>query len=182
MEAQANEYARVTDLNNKAAVKEYVEQSAAERMNQMQEQEAAARAAQETQKEALEKKGTMMASTNAAGMALDWLLADYERAEAGRRDDIRHQYEMSSANSAITIDSYRDKAQNRINSQQSFISAPSSYSSGMNMLGTALAIGSAGVNAYGTYRKYKDLELKDAPSSKSSFSLYSADARRATNK
>lgn len=181
-EAQAAEYARVADLNNKAAVKEFVETSAAERMGQMQEQETAARAVQETQKEALEKKGTMMASTNAAGMALDWLLADYERAEAGRRDDIRHQYEMSSAKYAMNAGALRDRAQNRIDGQQRFIAQSSSYSPGMNMLGTALGIGAAGMNAYGTYRKYKDLELKDAPSSKSSFSLYNANARMATNR
>ena len=45
-------------------------QAAAERITQMQEQEATSEKIQETQREALEKKGTMLASTNAAGGAL----------------------------------------------------------------------------------------------------------------
>ena len=156
--AQAKEYNRVNELNNKAAAKEYVEQSAAERMSQMQEQQAAAKATQEVQKDAMEKKGTMLASTNAAGMALDFLMADYDRAEAGRRDDIRHQYEMSSAKADLNVSAYKDRAQNRINGQQNFIAMPSSYSSGMNMLGTALGIGSAGLGAYDKYRTVKGME------------------------
>lgn len=159
-QAQAAEYARVAELNNQAAVKEYAEQSAAERMNQMQEQEAAARQAQAVQVEALQKKGTMMASTNASGMALDYLMADYERQEAERRDDIRHQYEMSSANADMTVAGYKDKAQNRVNSQQNYIMAPSSYNSGLNTLGTALAIGGSAVKAYGQHTYYKNLQTR----------------------
>lgn len=153
-QAQAAEYARVAELNNQAAVKEYAEQSAAERMGQMQEQQAAAQADQEVQIEALQKKGTMLASTNASGMALDYLMADYDRQEASRRDAIRQQYEMHSANADLTVSGYRDKAQNRINSQQRFIAAPSTYNSGMNVLGTALGIGGAALTGWETYDKY----------------------------
>jgi len=39
-EAQAAEYARTAELNNQAAIREYTEQSAAERISQMQEQAA----------------------------------------------------------------------------------------------------------------------------------------------
>lgn len=159
-EEQAAEYARVNELNNKAAAQEYVEQSAAERMAQMQEQDKASRDAQEVQKEALQKKGEMLASTNASGLALDFLMADYERQEANQRDAIRHQYEMSSASSDVAIRSYRDKAQNRINSQQNYIAAPSTYNSGMNVLGTALGIGSAAFGAADKYYKYKDMQLQ----------------------
>ena len=159
-EEQAAEYARVNELNNKAAAQEYVEQSAAERMAQMQEQDKASRDAQEVQKEALQKKGEMLASTNASGLALDFLMADYERQEANQRDAIRHQYEMSSASSDVAIRSYRDKAQNRINNQQNFIAAPSVHNSGMNVLGTALGIGSAAFGAVDKYYKYKDRQLQ----------------------
>ena len=151
VEAQSAEYARVAELNNQAAVKEYVEQSAAERMNQMQEKARASQQLQETQREALQKKGTMLASTNAAGGALNYLLADYERQEAERKDVIREQYEWASANADTNIAAYRDTAQNRINGQQHYISGGSSYSNGMNILGTALGIGSAGFNAYSNY-------------------------------
>ena len=133
-EAQAAEYARVNELNNKAAAQEYVEQSAAERMAQMQEQDKASRDAQEVQKEALQKKGEMLASTNASGLALDFLMADYERQEAD-----------------LNVNAYKDRAQNRINGQQNYISPGSSYSTGMNVLGTALGIGGAGATAYDRY-------------------------------
>lgn len=160
-EAQAAEYARVNELNNKAAAQEYVEQSAAERMAQMQEQAKASQETQNIQKEALQKKGEMLASTNASGMALDFLMADYERQEANERDSIRHQYEMVSASSDATVRAYRDKAQNRINSQQNYIAAPSAYNSGMNVLGTALGIGGAAVGAAGTYYKYADMKARN---------------------
>ena len=120
-EEQAAEYARVNELNNKAAAQEYVEQSAAERMAQMQEQDKASRDAQEVQKEALQKKGEMLASTNASGLALDFLMADYERQEATRKDMIRENYEMSSAKSDLNVNAYKDRAQNRVNGQQNYI-------------------------------------------------------------
>lgn len=150
-EAQAAEYARVNELNNKAAAQEYVEQSAAERMSQMQEQAKASQQAQDVQKEALQKKGEMLASTNASGLALDFLMADYERQEATRKDMIRENYEMSSAKSDLNVNAYKDRAQNRINGQQNYISPGSSYSTGMNVLGTALGIGGAGAMSYDRY-------------------------------
>ena len=149
-EEQAAEYARVNELNNKAA-QEYVEQSAAERMAQMQEQDKASRDAQEVQKEALQKKGEMLASTNASGLALNFLMADYERQEATRKDMIRENYEMSSAKSDLNVNAYKVRAQNRVNGQQNYISPGSSYSTGMNVLGTALGIGGAGATAYDRY-------------------------------
>ncbi|WP_296305674.1 hypothetical protein [uncultured Desulfovibrio sp.] len=148
MTAQAEEYARVADLNNKAAVREYTEQSAAERVSQMQEQAQASRQAQEIQKDALQKKGTMLASTNATGGALNALMADYEREEAVRRDNIRQQYEMRAVGHELNLSAYKDRAQNRINSNRNFIG---SQSAGMNALGTILGIGAAGLNAYGLY-------------------------------
>lgn len=157
IEAQSAEYARVADLNNKAAVREYTEQSAAERISQMQEQAQASQQAQEIQRDVLRKKGTMLASTNAAGMALDALMADYEREEGLRRDNIRQQYAMRSVGHELNLSAYKDKAQNRINSQQSYIAQDSGYSGGMNALGTILGIGSAGMNAWGLY---SDLDYK----------------------
>ena len=128
-----------------------MEQSAAERMAQMQEQDKASRDAQEVQKEALQKKGEMLASTNASGLALDFLMADYERQEATRKDMIRENYEMSSAKSDLNVNAYKDRAQNRVNGQQNYISPGSSYSTGMNVLGTALGIGGAEATAYDRY-------------------------------
>lgn len=178
VEAQSAEYARAAALNNQAAVTEYTEQSAAERISQMQEKEAAAESAQAVQREALQKKGTMLASTNASGMALDYLLADYEREEANRRDDIRHQYEMRSVNSELNLGAFRERAQNRINSQQRYVAPGSTYSSGMNILGTALGIGGAAMNAWNVYDKYKQQEWKGGAQQRA-FSIISAGASHA---
>lgn len=152
--AQASEYARVSDLNNKAAVQEYVNQSAAERITQMQEQAATSEKIQETQREALEKKGTMLASTNAAGGALNMLMADYDRQEALHKESYRQQYDMNAVSHEINIAGMRDKAQNRINSQANYVSP--GVSSSNSFLTTALGIGSSAITAYGYYDKYKN--------------------------
>ena len=76
----------------------------------------------------------MLASTNASGLALDFLMADYERQEATRKDMIRENYEMSSAKSDLNVNAYKDRAQNRVNGQQNYISPGSSYSTGMKVL------------------------------------------------
>lgn len=149
--AQAKENARANELNNKAAVQEYVEQSAAERIKQMQDQQSTALEEQKIQKEALQKQGTMLASTNASGIALDMLMADYQRQEASEKETVRQQYKNSTLESAINISGYRDRAQNRINSQQTYI-AP-----GVNnpsLAGLAIGLGSAGLNGYNTYELY----------------------------
>ncbi|UAJ16912.1 hypothetical protein KUD97_07930 [Desulfovibrio desulfuricans] len=158
-EAQAAEYARVSDLNNKAAVQEYANQAAAERITQMQEQEATSEKIQETQREALEKKGTMLASTNAAGGALTMLMADYDRQEAMRKDSMRHQLDMSSVNHELNIAAMHDKAQNRINSQANYVSP--GVSSTNSFLTTALGIGSSAITAFGYYDKYSNKGAND---------------------
>lgn len=150
--AQAKEYARVNELNNQAAVTEYVEQSAAERIKQMQDQQSAATETQAIQREALQKKGTMLASTNTAGLALDSLMADYDRTEAEQKELVRRQYEFGAVDSGIALTGYRDKTQARLNGQQSYIAAPISKPSG---LGLALGIGSAALGGYEKYKKYQ---------------------------
>lgn len=149
--AQATENARVNDLNNQAAVREYVEQSAAERMKQMQDQQATALEEQKIQRESLQKQGTMLASSNASGIALDMLMADYQRQEANEKEVVRQQYRNSQLEAAVNISGYKDKAQNRINSQSTYIASPVSDPSA---LGLILGLGSAGLNAATTYSKW----------------------------
>lgn len=150
-EAQANENTRVNALNNQAAAHEYVEQSAAERMKQMQDQQSTALEEQKIQRESLQKQGTMLASSNASGLALDMLMADYHRQEANERQVVKQQYRNSQLESAVNISGYKDKAQNRINSQSTYIASPVSNPSA---LGLVLGLGSAGMNAATTYKKW----------------------------
>lgn len=149
---QAEEYNRVNALNHQAAQQEYVEQSAAERMSQMQEKAAADQQTQAVQREALQKQGQMLASTNASGLALDYLLADYDRQEGTQKDLIRQQYEFGAANSDTAVRAYRDKTQTRIDGQQRYIPSPVNAPS---FLGSALEIGAAGLGAWDGYQTRK---------------------------
>lgn len=145
---QAKEYNRITNLENQAAVRNYAEQSASERISQMQEQEATASKVQAAQQEALRKKGSMMASSNASGMALDYLMADYGREEAAQKERIRDEYRTASVNSNIAISNLRTKTQDTVGSRRAQVQSGSSYSSGLNALGTVLGIGKSVVGAF----------------------------------
>ena len=146
-EAQAREYNRAAELENQAAIRDYTEQSAAERIRQMQERDAASREAQATQREALRKKGTMLASSNASGMALEYLMADYGREEASQKERIRQDYEAKAVNSSLAVRNLRSQAQERTGTRRANVRSGSSYSSGLSALGTALGIGKTVVGA-----------------------------------
>lgn len=158
-EAQAAEYARAAEQNNKAAIQEYVAQTAAERTKQAQENQSASEEMQAVQREALEKKGTMLASTNAAGGALNMLLADYDRQEGLAKDNIRHQMEMNAVDHDINVATYKDRAQNRIDSQQNYVSMSSP--SPNTALGLALGIGQAAFQGFSTWNSIDSKGSKD---------------------
>lgn len=159
-QAQADAWAKSVDWNNKAAAQEYTEQAAAARISQMQEREAASAKVQEQQTARLRAQGTMLASSNAAGVALDMLRGDYERQEAVNRQRIRDAYLNSSVNTEISLANYRQRAVNHINSQQDFVSmSGGSWGSG---LGLALGLGAAGLNAWEKYDKLNTL-IGDEP-------------------
>ena len=153
-EAQAEQYRKSYEQNSKAAAQEYANQSAAERVSQMQEKEKTSIEIQEAQKEAIQKAGTMMASTNAAGGTLNFLMNDYTRQEAQAKEKFRAQYDMNAVASDFALESYRNKAQNRLDSMSGYTYIDSSPSIGTSMLTTALGIGGAAVNSYGMYKKY----------------------------
>ena len=153
-EAQAEQYRKSYEQNSKAAAQEYANQSAAERVSQMQEKEKTSIEIQEAQKEALQKAGTMMASTNAAGGTLNFLMDDYTRQEAQAKEKFRAQYDMNAVASDMAIQSYKNKAQNRIDSMSGYTYIDSGTNLGTSMLTTALGIGSSAVGAYGMYKKY----------------------------
>jgi len=152
--AQAEAHIKAAEQNSKAAAQEFANQAAAERITQMQEKEKASEQIQEAHREAMRKIGTMMASSNAAGGTLQYLLDDYARQEALEKEAFRRQYEMNAVASDIAISSYRNRAQNKINSMSgySYIDNKSSSMTG-TMLTTALGIGKAAVGAYGMYDK-----------------------------
>lgn len=151
-EAQAEQYLKAANQNNKAAQIEYVEKSTAERIGQMQEQKAAAEKVQDQQKERLRNQGTMIASSNAAGVAFDQLMGEYERQEANNKQRIREQYLNTAVNSELNLASFKRQTENRINSQQDYVYMDSSGSaSTYNAIGLGLGIAGAGLSGFNAY-------------------------------
>jgi hypothetical protein len=144
-EAQSAEYARVAELNQESANREFVESTTAERIKQMQERAAAAVEEQRIQRERLEKQGQALASSEASGMALDALMADFYRSEAQKKSIIQQQLDMSRVGSEITIGGYKDRRDSRMKSQSNYITSPVNQP---NYLASALQIGQAGLDYY----------------------------------
>jgi uncharacterized membrane-anchored protein len=153
-DAQVRAQKQAWEQNSKATAQEFANQTAAERVAQMQEREKTAMEVQEAQREALRKAGTMMASTNAAGGTLNFLMQDYARQEAQAKETHRAEYAMQAVSSDFAVQSYRNKAQNRLDSMSGYTYIDSGSQGGMIALTTALGIGKAGLSAYGTYNKY----------------------------
>lgn len=155
--AMAEQYRQSHEQQSKAAAQEFANQSAAESVQLMQEKEKASLGVQKAQEEALQKAGTMMASTNAAGGTLNFLLNDYTRQEAKAKEDFRIQYDMATEASAFSMEAYKNKAQNRLDSRQSYtyIDASPNYA----MIGTqmALGIGKGATSAYGNYQTWEHM-------------------------
>lgn len=150
----ADQYRKSYEQQSIATAQEYANQSAAERVQQMQEKTKASMEIQEAQKEALQKAGTMMASTNAAGGTLNYLLNDYTRQEAEAKEVFRTQYDMATQAASFSMEAYKNKAQNRLDSRDSYTYVDASPNTAMIGLTTALGIGGAATNSYGQYKSW----------------------------
>jgi parvulin-like peptidyl-prolyl isomerase len=152
-EAQAEAHQEAARLNNRAAIQEYNEQSAAERISQMQEQEAASSEIQRQQAEGLKAQGTMLASSNASGMALEMMQQDFARQELWNKERIRQNYLNTAVKADASLSSLKMKTENRIasNSQPYTYMDDSASQHTWNTVGLALNIGKAGINAYDKY-------------------------------
>ena len=140
----------------KSAITEQIEQSAADRIGQAQEQQKTAIDKQLLQKETLEARGTAMASSQAAGGALNALIRDYNRTEAQKQSIQDQQMKMQGAQHDMYVSSRRDATESRIKGQQGYV--PSSVT-GPSWLATGLGIGSgimSGVNQYQKTKQYQD--------------------------
>lgn len=150
-EAQIRAQNEASERNAQEAIKEQINETAAARTQQMQEQQAAANEIQKSQTEMLQKRGTALASSNAAGNALDALWADYERQDAVNRDTVKQQLEMQGVGHDFTVNALRDRADGRISSHGAFIPAPIAQP---NRLATGLGFLSDSMSAYGKYSDY----------------------------
>jgi alanyl-tRNA synthetase len=152
--AMAEQYRKSAEQQSIATAQEYANQSAAERVQQMQEKTKASMEIQEAQKEALQKAGTMMASTNAAGGMLNYLLNDYTRQEAEAKEVFRTQYDMATQAASFSMEAYKNKAQNRLDSRDSYTYVDASPNTAMIGLTTALGIGQAATDSYSKYKTW----------------------------
>lgn len=153
--AQAKYQNQVAEENNRAYVenakianKTYVEQAASTNIKQMQEQDAAAQELQDVKIERMEKAGTAMASSEAAGASFNMLMDDFMRQEAMYRDSVKHSLEMDQIGNIINLQGARREAENRGKSFQRYIPQPVQ---GPNFLGSMLSFGG---DVFGAYDKY----------------------------
>lgn len=142
-------------LNNaNSAIREQVEQSAAERTAQMQEQEATRQELFNLQVERLKAQGEAAASSEAAGTAYDMLMNDYRRTEAQKQDVLKEQLKMQGVQHDFTVSGARDRADSRIKSQSGFVAAPVSYPSwGLTALGIGGDMAGKGLSYYNSNKK-----------------------------
>ena len=163
-EAQMRAHNEASTQTANSAIKEQVEQSAAERTQQMQHNAAAAREQQKIQADYLQKKGTAIASSpNAGGASLDALMADYGRAYAVNRDVVQQQLEMQGVAADINVRGYRDRADSHIKAQRRYI--PGSVR-GPNTLATALGFAGDAIGAYNSATNYGRTPLSSKGASK----------------
>ena len=150
--AQMKAHNEAMEQNAKNAIKEQVEQTAAERTQQMQHAAASAREQQKNQIDYLQKKGTALASSPyGAGLSFEALLADYDRAYARNSDVTKEQLAMQGIASDIAVRGYRDRAQARLESQHGYIPAPidnggSAFVSALGFTGDALGMYNSATN------------------------------------
>lgn len=149
-------YKEVAEKNAKMAIQEYGEQSAAENVALGQSQEAAAREKLQIRKERLQKMGTAMASSEAAGQALQYLMGDFYRQEANYREAVTRQYDLDKVNTGIRKGNARAVANNRGQSYQRYIGQDTP---GPNLMATALQIGGSALNSYAQATDYGRVRL-----------------------
>lgn len=126
-EAQGRAHNKAMLQTADSAIREQVEQSAAERTAQMQEQEATGQQIFDLQTERLRRQGEAVASSQASGTSLDMLMADYHRVEAQKKDVMKEQMRMQGVQHDFAVSGMRDQTDSRIKAQQGFIGSPVSF-------------------------------------------------------
>lgn len=150
--AQQNAHNKAALQNARSAINEQVEQTAAERIQQMQNNEVAANEMQKNQRDFLQKRGTAVSSSPyGSGLSFDALMADFERSRAFNNDAIQEQLRMQGIASDINVSGYRDRAQSRISSQQGYIPSPIKQP---NTIATALGFAGTAANSWNTATSY----------------------------
>lgn len=146
------------EQNAKMANQEYINQTTAENIQLMQKEEATSVEMQRIQRERKEAMGTALASSEGAGMSLQFLMDDYMRQEANYKGNLQSQLDNDKASRDIAVKGYWQTAYNRGKSQQGYIPSPVSQPSAL-----AAGLGFAG-SALDTYGRFRRDGLKDRKS------------------
>lgn len=162
--AQQEAHNKAALQNAQAAIKEQNEQTAAERLQQMQNNEAASSEIQKNQRDFLQKRGMAVSSSPyGSGLSFDALMADFERSLAMNNNVVQEQLRMQGISADTNIRGYRDRAQSRIDSQQGYTPAPINQP---NTLASALGFAGSAMNTFNTATNYGQHMPGKAPPAK----------------
>ena len=150
--AQQAAHNKAAMQNAENAIKEQNEQTAAERIQQMQQNDAASSELIKNQRDFLQKRGTAVASSPyGAGLSFDALMADFDRTLAQNSDVVKEQLRMQGVAADINAKGYQDRANSRITSQQGYIPAPITQP---NTLANVLGFAGSAMNTINTATNY----------------------------
>lgn len=129
---EANQY------NAAQAIKEQTDLSSQEGIKRQQERQALANEKLSLKQESMQKSATAAASSNAAGNAYDMLMNEYARANANNMSVIDQQNAMQDLGYNIATQGYKDRAEARIGSMQSY--KQSTAGTALSYIGAGLGI------------------------------------------
>jgi len=134
--------------NARRANSAYIEEAAGVQQQLVEKEIASGQEIEDLQEERLREQGALMANSEAAGLSMELLTADFHRQEAGYRDRASLQMELDSKQAQQTIKGFRAKAEDRGNSVRPYIPEPVSQPS---LAGAGLQFAGGAVSAYGKY-------------------------------
>jgi len=134
--------------NARRANSAYIEEAAGVQQQMVEKEVASSQETQDLQAERIREVGKLAANSEAAGVSMELLTADFYRQEAGYRDRSSLQMELDGQQAQQTIKGFRAKAEDRGNSVQPYIPEPVSQPS---LIGAGLQFAGGAVSAYGKY-------------------------------
>lgn len=142
-----NEQIKAWNESNLSAAKSLADQTHQEDQKLQQEQGATVDKKLALHREAMQAKGSALASSDSGGLSEELLLANYDREKALYTDNLSHNLENAAYQSYWTKQGMVSQAQSRANSTKPVTSSVK----GGSALGLGLGIIGAGVDTYNTF-------------------------------
>lgn len=141
------------EQNSKNAREAYIEKTAAQNQRLVEEEAASTAELQDLREQKLQRQGTAVASSNAAGVSLDRMLADFERQEAVFRDRSQENLTQTQLQAERNQESFRATAINQAQSVRPFIPKPIQSP---DYAGAGAQVLNGGIRAADRYQTYKN--------------------------